>query len=412
MRKLGAALLAIPVLFVVYLASFSQRGMRARIASGLAASAVIGLVVVASMPPAQSAAVPKSQPQPVSAELLDAVRTGHSLTDPFTIAFAAPMEPASVAAALRVSPEASVTFGWDSAGRVLTVAPVGHWAPDTLYSVTVSDAARSADGAGLRAPVSALVLTGHAGTGTLSVVHRSGNRARLDTSFRVAVDRAVDLAAVRAALRIEPPIDGQVIEGATDREFVFRPSGDLAPNKTYRIRLVGLADADGVPFAVLAALKVRTVAAPAVVRFRPHSGVTHVTRGTTVSIRFTDRMDHRTTGAALRVTVAGKAIAGKLTWAEKDTVLVFDPAAALPYGAKVSVTVGPTALSKSGVPLAEPASVTFKVVAPSRPRSRRRPRRRSRRHDPGNSRGPSAVPVAAVPCPAAGPGSRRTTSSS
>ena len=84
MRKLGAALLALPVVLMVYLTSFGRRGTRTRIAAGLAASAVIGLVVVASLPPAPSVAVPKSQPPPVSAELLDAVRTGHALKEPFT----------------------------------------------------------------------------------------------------------------------------------------------------------------------------------------------------------------------------------------------------------------------------------------------------------------------------------------
>ena len=275
LRKLGAALLALPVLFMVYVASLGQRGMRVRIASGLAAGAVIGLVVVASLPPAPSAAVPKSQPQPVSAELLDAVRTGHAVKDPFTVAFAAPMEPASVAAALRITPDSPVTFGWDTAGRVLTVAPVGHWMPDTLYTITVSDAARSADGAGLESPVRALVLTGHGGTASLAAVRRSGDRVRLDTSFRIVFDRAIDVAALRSALRTEPSIAGDVLAGASDNEFVFRPTTALAPDTVYTISVEGLQDADGVPLAAAPSLSVRTVVAPSIVRYRPtgrHSG--------------------------------------------------------------------------------------------------------------------------------------------
>ncbi len=368
MRKLGAALLALPVLLMVYLAAFGQRGMRTRIASGIAASAVIGLVVVVSLPPAPSSAVPKSQPQPVSAELLGAVRTGHALKDPFTVTFAAPMEPASVAAALRITPDAPVSFQWDAAARVLTVAPVGHWTPDTLYTITVSDAARSADGAGLESPVRALVLTGHGGAGSLGAVGRSGVRARLDTSFRIVLDRAVDLAAVRSALRTEPKVAGEVVAGASDHEFVFRPSGDLAPDTTYRIWVESLQDADGVPFAVAPSLEIRTVQSPSVVRYRPRAGTADVARGATISIRFTDRMDHKTTTAALRVTAGGKPVAGKVTWAEQDRVLVFVPSSALPYGAQVVVAVGPTALSKAGAPLAKAGAGTFKVVAKPAPR--------------------------------------------
>jgi len=368
LRKLGAALLALPVVLMVYLASFGRRGTRARIASGLAASAVIGLVVVVSMPPAPSVATPKSQPQPVAAQLLDVVRTGHALKDPFTIAFAAPMEPASVAAALRVSPESPVTFTWDTAGRVLTIAPVGHWVADTLYTITVSDAARSAGGASLEAPVRALVLTGHAGTGSLSAVSRSGDRARLDTAFKIVLDRAAPLAAVRTALRTEPPLDGVVAAGATAGEFVFTPAGGLAPDTTYMIRVDGLEDSDGVPFATVPSLSIRTVKAPAVVRFRPRSGTAAVVQAALISVRFTEGMDRKTTAVALSVTAGGKPVSGKVTWAEKDTVLVFHPASAFPYAASVVITVKPSALSKAGVLLARAGSGTFTVVPKPAPK--------------------------------------------
>ncbi len=374
MRKLGAALLALPVLLTVYLAVLVGRGTRTRIASGLAAGAVIGLVVVASVPPAPSAAVPQSQPAPVAAEMLDAVRTGHALTDPFTIAFAAPMEPASVAAALRVTPESPVTFTWDTAGRVLTIAPVGHWAPDTLYTVTVSDAARSAGGADLEAPVRALVLTGHGGTGSLSAAKRSGDRARLDTTFTIVLDRPVGLVAVRSALRTEPALDGVVTLGTSDREFVFTPTVKLAPDTTYRIRVEGLEDADGVPFAASPALQIRTVTAPSVVRFRPRAGTSGAAQAALISVRFTDGMDRKSTAAALSVTAGGKAIAGKVTWAEKDTVLVFDPASALPYGAQVVVTVKPTAQSRTGAPLAKAGTGTFTVVPKPTPKPKPKPK--------------------------------------
>jgi len=369
LRKLGAALLALPVLAMVYLASFTQRGMRARIVSVLAASAVIGLVVVASLPPAPSAAVPKSQPQPVAAELLNAVRTGHALADPFTIAFDAPMEPASVAAALRVTPESSVTFTWDTAGRVLSVAPVGHWTPDTLYTIAVSGAARGSDGGALESPVRALVLTGHAGTASLAATRLSGDRARLDTSFRIVLDRAASLAAVRSALRTEPTLAGQVTAGASDREFLFQASEELAPNTAYRVWLEGLEDADGVTFAVAPNLEVRTVQAPAVVRFRPRPGTGDAARGALVSARFTEQMDRKTTAAAFSVSVDGKPVTGKVTWAEQNTVLVFRPAAALPYGSKVVVAVAPTALSKAGVPLAATGTGTFTVVPKPAPKA-------------------------------------------
>ena len=369
MRKLGAALLALPVVAVIYLAALTRRGMGTRIASGLAASAVIGLVVIASLPPAPSTATPQSEPpRPVAAELLDTVRTGHALTDPIAVRFDAPMDPASVIAALRVTPETPLTFGWDAAGRVLTIKPLAHWSPDTLYTIVVSPTARGVDGGPLESPVRALVLPAHAGSGELTATKTFGDRVRLDTAFRVHLDRAVDLDMLRAAVRTEPAIDGALAPGATDGEYVFRAFGDLAPDTAYRVWFEDLADTDGVPFSISPSIDIRTVKAPAVVRFRPRTGTTGVERGATISVRFTDRMDRRATAAAFHVTVGEKAVTGKVTWAEQDTVLLFDPSTVLAYGSKVVASVDATAVSKAGVPVAKTASGTFSIVPKPAPK--------------------------------------------
>ena len=74
-------------------------------------------------------------------------------------------------------------------------------------------------------------------------------------------------------------------------------------------------------------LAVRTSTAPAVVRFRPRGGTGDVARDATVSVRFTEPMDRRSTARAFTVSIAGKAVDGKISWAERDTVLVFRPSA-------------------------------------------------------------------------------------
>ena len=84
---------------------------------------------------------------------------------------------------------------------------------------------------------------------SLAAVRRSGDRARLDTSFPIVLDRAVDLGAVRSALRTEPALDGASWR-ARPTHVRLPPIRDLAPDTTYRIWVVGLEDADGVPFAV------------------------------------------------------------------------------------------------------------------------------------------------------------------
>lgn len=394
MRKLGAALLALPVVAMIYLVSLTRRGIGMRVASIAAASVVIGLVVVVSLPPAPSTAIPQSKaPQLVAAEVLDTIRTGHALSEPMAVAFDAPMDPASVAAALRISPATPMSFSWDAAGRVLTIEPFANWSPDTLYTIIISPAARSADGGALAWPVRALVLTGHAGSGEVTATRISGGEARLDTAFRITVDRPVEIDALRVALRTEPAIDGDVAPGATQGEFVLRTLSDLSPDTAYRVWFEGLADTDGVPFSMSPSIEVQTAKAPSVVRFRPRNSTTKVERGATISVRFTERMDRAATAAAFRVTVGGKAATGKLTWAEQDTVLVFDPAKALPYGATVVASVDATAMSRAGVPISKIASGTFKTVPKPAPKPEPKPAPK-----------PVAKPTATVSIPTSGGG--------
>jgi uncharacterized protein YkwD len=74
-------------------------------------------------------------------------------------------------------------------------------------------------------------------------------------------------------------------------------------------------------------------------------------------------MDRKSTAAAFSVSADGKAVQGKVTWAEKDVVLIFTPSTALPYKAVVVLTVADSALSRAGAPL-ESASTGKFTVAP------------------------------------------------
>jgi uncharacterized protein YkwD len=305
-----------------------------------------------------------SFPRPVAAQLLDAVVTGHGLKAPITIGFDAPMDGPSVAAALRMTPEAGVTFSWDSAGRTLSIAPVTTWTPDTLYTITVDASARAADGGALSSPVRVVILTATGGTAALSPTKTVGTRVALDTAFAIHLDRAVAVDALQSALRTDPLIAGSVTAGgASSGDYLFTPDAPLAANTAYGVSLVGLVDGAGIPFETVPSIQVRTVVAPAVVRFRPVDGTKNVERAAVLSVRFTDTMSRTSTAAAFSVTAGGKPVAGKVAWAESGHVLVFTPTAALPYGAKVVMTVAATATSAAGVPIAKAAAASVSVKA-------------------------------------------------
>ena len=363
LRKLGPTLLALPVIGLVYLALAVKSAGRYRALGFVGVAGLIAVALMAGPRPAPSTAAAPSVPRPVAAQLLDAVVTGHGLKSPITIGFDAPMDGPSVAAALRMTPEAGVTFSWDSAGKTLSIAPVKAWAPDTLYTVTVDTTARAADGGALASPVRVVILTAKGGTATLSPTKTVAARVALDTAFAIHLDRAVAVDALQAALQTDPVIAGTVTAGGNAGDYLFTPDAPLAANTAYSLSLVGLADGDGIPFATDPTIQVRTVVAPAVVRFRPVDGTQNVDRAAVLSVRFTDRMNRRTTAAAFGVTAGGKAVAGKVVWAESDHVLVFTPTSALPYGAKVVMTVTATATSAAGVPIAEGATASVTVRA-------------------------------------------------
>ena len=369
MRKLGATALAIPVLAAVYLAALRAHGGFQRALAGLGAALIIAVVAAASLPPAKSTAVPAFEPAPVAARFLDAVKTGHGTRDPIEIEFDAPMDAASVAGALRISPDGPISVSWDAAGRHLTISPTAHWRPDTLYTVTIDASARSEAGGKLGAPMRSVVLTAAAGTGSLAATRTLGDRVRADSSFTIKLDRAVPLAAVRAALRSTPALHGDLQLGATSGEFVFTPWSTLSPGAKYRIWLDGLVDADGLPFEAVPAIVVSTGRAPSVVRFRPVSGTAKVERTAILSVRFTQPMQRTATAAAFVVVSGGHRVTGKIAWAEAGTVLVFTPSRPLAYGAGVLMTVNGSARSRGGARV-EAASATFRVVPKPAPRVR------------------------------------------
>jgi uncharacterized protein YkwD len=373
LRKLGETLLALPVLILAYAVLLGRGGM-ARFGAGLAAAAVAAVLVVAGLPPAQSNAVPvSSKPQPVDARALDAVTTGHGLTKAFIVEFDGPMDPSTVAAALRLKPDTAVTFTWDDAGRVLTISPLSQWQADTLYVLTVSKAARAANGGSLRASVRSAVLTAQAGSGSIAATRMSDKRARLDTAFRIRLDRPVALATVKAAIQVQPEVAGDVSAGDASGEFVFTPEEPLAVDTAYTVSLPGLVDADGVAFGDVPALSMRTSEAPGVVRFRPRAGGEAVERTAAISVRFTERMDRDQTAKAFHVTVGSTEVKGAVSWAEQGRVLVFVPEDPLPYGATVRARVDDTAVSKAGTSLAAASTAKFTVEPKPKPKPKTAP---------------------------------------
>jgi uncharacterized protein YkwD len=370
LHQATAALLAAPNRFAASIGAALRRSTQARVSIALGTAMMLGISVLTIGQPATTVATAPRPIVPITqAEFDAAVATNHGVTEPVTIRFSTPMDRRSVAATLHVEPATAVVLTWSADDTILTVAPMSHWAAGVFHTVTVEAGALARSGQPLTRPARAIFLTRAATAVSIAATDAVKGRVLTGTAFVVSFARPVEASTVAAAIRLDPPTAGSIDaiglpgDNATGPiRFEFVPDAPLRPNVAYRLIVDGAKDADGLalPAAVLA---VQTAASPSVARFRPGDRATGIARDATISARFTAKMDRGTTARALTVKVASKAIAGKVDWAENDTVVVFTPKAALPANATVSVEVAGGATDAAGIPLAAAVHAAFKTAS-------------------------------------------------
>jgi uncharacterized protein YkwD len=376
LRKVAAAALAVPVLAVIYLPVLARRPIAARLALLATVGTIVFVTAFGLARPLPAAANPPAPP--ISALTDDAFRsisTGTDLHAGVPIHFSEPMDAASVAAALTLEPPTAVELDWNADRTTLTVRPASHWSAGAYQVVTVEPGALAATGRPMAAVARAAFVTRPATTGRIQATTVKGDAASIATAFRLTFDRPVAASAVAAAVKLSPAAKGSVVTVAgrpdatlsTGTAFLFTPDSVLAPGTAYTVSVDSLVDLDGAPVLVDKSLKVTTTTAPGVVRFRPANGAKDVERSTALSVRFTAAMSHVSTRAAFKVTANGAPVAGTVSFAEGNTVLVFTPSKALPAGATVVMSVAGTATSVHGVPLAAPVTATIHTVAAAKP---------------------------------------------
>jgi uncharacterized protein YkwD len=366
LRKYLVAILAVPVLLTVYATAALGRSPIVRAGVALSLGAILALGAMSFARPAVTTASPVRDIVPLTqAAFRTAVGTKVQLDAPATLAFTTPMERASVEAALTIEPRTDVTLRWSDDDTSVAIVPVTHWEAGTFYTITVRPGALASTGRPMTSPLRAAFLTRSATSATLAATSSAGSRVAIDTAFTITFDQPVDPTSVAAAIRLVPATPGSLKSvtgpGGTT-VYTFTPASPLKTDARYRLLVVGVRDATGSEIAARS-LAIRTSVAPAVVRFRPRHLTPDVPRDAAISVRFTQPMDHRTTKAAFRVTAAGKPVKGTITFAENDTVLVFDPASALPWDSRVVASVARTARSTDGVALGAARQAAFHTVA-------------------------------------------------
>ena len=307
-----------------YLPVLLRRSVAARLGIAIGIGGIIGIAAIGALAPTLTSATPPSSPAPVaSAAFGPSLRTDVAPGAGVAISFSRPMDPATVAAAISVTPASSISLDWDAAGTLVTVRPRVSWALDTLYTITVGAIAADRQAHTLGGPLRTTFVTRPATTGSILATVVNGQDADVSTGFELRFDRAVDVAAAEAAFTIEPTVAGtfQPADGTpTADSIVFTPMSALTAGATYRVSLArSIADADGAATSPPVALSVRTALGPKVVRFRPRNGTTDVAVGARLSVRFTQADGSgRDRGRIQRDGERESRSTGKIAWAEND----------------------------------------------------------------------------------------------
>ena len=391
MRNAAIALLAVPILAAIYVGALLRRSVVSRLALALGLSGLFGIGVIGAGLPAVTTAMPPSAPiVPLTrAAFRTVVATNASLGEPVAIEFTTPMNRGSVAAAISVDPPTPVDLVWDAAGDTLTISPRAAWTPGVFHSVSVQAGALAATGQPLSRPARAAFLTRPPTTATIDTTEPAGKRVSVETGFAITFSGAIDPRTVREAIRLDPPTPGTIRATGTPKgpvSYAFVPSEPLKADTTYKLVITGVRDRDGLELAQQS-IAIRTVKAPAVVRFRPREDATETPRDAAVSVRFSEAMDRQATARAFSVRIGGEAIKGTISWAESSSVLVFKPAASLPYGAAIVARVEIGARSADGASMVRSVRAIYTTVPKPKPKAT-----------------PVAAPVAAPPVAKVGTG--------
>ena len=370
LRKAVTAVLAVPILAAIYAGALLRRSFVSRVALALGLSAILGGGIIGAGLPSVTTATPTTPIVPLTrAEFQTVVATGASVIEPVAIHFTTPMNQRSVAAAVSVDPPTPVELTWDTTGQTVTIAPKAAWAPGVFHTVSVQAGALATTGQPLARPARAAFLTRQPTTATVTTTAPIGKRVSVGTAFSVSFAGPVDPASVGQGIRLEPATPGTIKMTGRPKgpvTYAFVPSEPLKPDTAYKLVVSGVRDADGLTLAPQS-IAVRTVKAPGVVRFRPTEAATNTPRDANISVRFTEPMNRAVTAKAFSVKIGGKAIKGTISWAEGNTVLVFNPASALPYDAAIVAKVDISAKSATGATMVRSVRAIFETVPRPKP---------------------------------------------
>lgn len=341
---------------------------------------ILSLACSLNLPGAPTATPPAPGPTPTALPLPPAiietvppVGSQIGLQSPLTIYFSAPMERASVEAALR-SPNASqFLFLWldDS---TLQVTPAEPFLADESVEITFGTAAKTIQGLSLPREVTLSYRTPGLLTVSQVLPAPQSDSVSPDSAVVVAFNQPVvplgaDSASLPAGFTLEPAASGRG-EWLNTSTYIFYPNPGLSGGVNYTVRVnPTLKSSAGTPLDASTPNLAWAfgTALPEVLEISPPSG-NFISLDPEIEITFNQPMDTASVEAAFALRgPEGNKVPGTFSWNERGTVVTFTASGGLlPRETAYTLTVGAASRSRGGAPLGQEFQAEFLTYRPFR----------------------------------------------
>lgn len=300
-----------------------------------------------------------------------------------TIPFDAPMDVASVEAAVRVLPTQAMAVAWNEDATELSLTPANRWRTDETYLVAIGPDARAANGDELGVAQRFAFSTQSATAvrdfqvslvgvdaepdpetlgdaalfsmaadgptpGSSSPPTETASGVSASSSISIAFSAEMDAADTEEHFAIAPDVEGS-LSWNDDGDLVFTPTGRFEPGARYTISVSGAHDADGNVIDGKANFSFLVQDGAQITKTVPEHEAMNVDPEK-VEIWFSQPMDVEATGSAFTMTDTntGQAFAGSISWNEAGTQLMYTPDAAWIAGHTFGVTFADGAKDADG----------------------------------------------------------------
>ena len=256
-------------------------------------------------------------------------------------------------------------------GTTATFTPTAILANSTLFTATITTAAKDPSGAALAVNFVWTFMTAPPPSVVSTIPANGAGAVAVNTAISETFSEVMNAATINAGTFTvtgpgATPVAGTV--SYTGTTATFTPSAALLNSALYTATITtGAKDPTGAPLAANVVRTFTTAAAPTVISTMPVNGAMAVAVTTTISATFSEVMDATTINAAT-FTVSGPAatpVAGTVTYA--GTTATFTPTAVLANSTLFTATITTGAKDPTGVPLAANFVWTFSTAATPAP---------------------------------------------